>query len=87
MNKIKRLFGDRIIIKQERKTNYGKIIIASNNAEKTKYAVVEMVGDEVENIKPGEKIMFEPFSETVLKEEENKVYSLIKEEDIIGLVE
>ena len=85
--KLKPLF-DRIIVercKAESKTA-GGIIIPDNAKEKPIEGIVIAVGKQVKDIKKGEKILFSKFTGSEVKDD-NKIYLIMRELDVLGVVE
>ena len=78
--------GDRIVAKKEQpleKTKSG--ILLGEAKEKPAYAVVESVGKDVKNIKPGDKIIIKDYSSTDIKID-NVDYLIVKEEDVLATI-
>jgi len=75
---------DRVVAYKEQpleKTASG--ILLGEAKEAPAYAVVESVGNDVKNIKTGDKIIYKEYSATEVKID-NKDYFIIKEEDILA---
>lgn len=78
--------GTRVLInikREETKTASGIILSVESKGEKTSFAEVKAVGNEVESVKVGDKIMFDKFAVLPLSEDE----SIVDESDIIGVME
>lgn len=76
--------GDRVVAKKEQpleKTKSG--ILLGEAKEKPAYAVVESVGKDVKNVKPGDKIIIKEYSSTDIKID-GVDYLIVKEEDILA---
>ena len=75
---------DRIVAKVEKpaeKTASG--ILLGEAKEKPAYAVVESVGPEVKEVKKGDKIVYQEYSTTEVKVDDND-YIILKEEDVLA---
>ena len=84
--KIKPL-GDRVVAKKEEAMETTKSgILLGEAKEKPAYAVVESVGGDVKNVKKGDKILYRDYSTTDVKVGDEQ-YLIVKEEDILGVVE
>ena len=70
-----------VIEKPLEKTKSG--ILLGEAKEKPAYAVVESVGNEVKDIKKGDKIIYKEYSTTEVKIDD-KDYVILKEEDILA---
>ena len=79
--------GDRVVaVKEEAKTKTASGIFLPENAkEQPIMAEVIAVGDEVKNVKNGDKIVYSEYRATDLKIN-NKDYLIIKLEDVLGIV-
>ena len=79
--------GDRVVaVKEQPKTKTASGILLPENAkEQPIMAEVIAVGDEVKNVKNGDKIVYSEYRATDLKIN-NKDYLIIKLEDILGIV-
>ena len=79
--------GDRVVaVKEQAKTKTASGILLPENAkEQPIMARVMAVGDEVKNVKNGDKIVYSEYRATDLKIN-NKDYLIIKLEDILGIV-
>ena len=79
--------GDRVVaVKEQAKTKTASGILLPENAkEQPIMAEVIAVGDEVKNVKNGDKIVYSEYRATDLKIN-NKDYLIIKLEDILGIV-
>jgi len=79
-----RPLGNNVVIKQEKVEEKSKmgIILTTNKEDQTLTGVVEAVGNSVEEIKIGDKVVFAPFSG---KELGGRL--LIESTDIMGIVE
>lgn len=61
------------------------IYLPDSAAEKPKVAKVVSVGNEVKNIKAGDRVIYKSYSTTEVKLD-SKEYILVKEEDILATV-
>ena len=79
--------GDRVVaVKEQAKTKTASGILLPENAkEQPIMAEVIAVGDEVKNVKNGDKIVYSEYRATDLKIND-KDYLIIKLEDILGIV-
>ncbi len=79
--------GDRVVaVKEQAKTKTASGILLPENAkEQPIMAEVIAVGDEVKNVKNGDKIVYSEYRATDLKIN-NKDYLIIKLEDVLGIV-
>jgi chaperonin GroES len=78
---------DRVVAAKDaplEKTKSG--ILLGEAKEKPAYAVVESAGSEVKDVKKGDKILYREYSATEVKVDD-KDYLIIKEEDILGVIE
>lgn len=79
---------DRILVsylEQEQKTA-GGIIIPESAKERPQKGKVEAVGNEVEEVKKGDIIMFKTYSPDNIKMD-GKEYGILKLEDVMGIIE
>ena len=77
---------DRVIVKPaaaEEKTA-GGIIIPDTAKEKPQRGVVQAVGKKVENVKVGDQVLFDKYSGSKLRIEDEECL-ILKEEDILGI--
>ncbi len=79
---------DRVFVKytEEGEKTPGGIYIPDSAKEKPQKGVVEAVGSEVKEIKVGNTILFDKYSGSKVSIDSNE-YLIIKEEDILGIVE
>ncbi|MCD6223336.1 MAG: co-chaperone GroES [Deltaproteobacteria bacterium] len=78
--------ADRVLAKlleSEEKTESG-IIIPDTAKEKPQEAEIVEVGNEVENVKKNDKVLFAKYGGTEVKIE-GEDYIILKEEDILGI--
>ncbi|MCK4277881.1 MAG: co-chaperone GroES [Desulfurellaceae bacterium] len=73
------------LLESEEKTESG-IIIPDTVKEKPQKAEIIEVGNEVENIKKNDKVLFAKYSGTEVKIGDED-YIILKEEDILGIFE
>lgn len=89
--------GDRVVLKQyeaEEKTKSG-IILAGDAKEKPQYAQVVAVGPggvvdgkEVKmEVKVGDKVIYSKYTGTEVKLENNEKYVIVKQGDILAIIE
>lgn len=79
---------DRVFVKftEEGEKTAGGLYIPDTAKEKPQKGVVEAVGSEVKEIKVGNTILFDKYSGSKVTID-NDEYLIIKEEDILGIVE
>ncbi|MDA8432301.1 MAG: co-chaperone GroES [Nitrospiraceae bacterium] len=79
---------DRVFVKysEEGEKTAGGIYIPDSAKEKPQKGVVEAVGSEVKDVKVGNTILFDKYSGSKINIDNNE-YLIIKEEDILGIVE
>lgn len=79
---------DRVFVKysEEGEKTAGGIYIPESAKEKPQKGVVEAVGSEVKDVKVGNSILFDKYSGSKVNID-NVEYLIIKEEDILGIVE
>ncbi len=83
-----RPLGERVLVKadkMEEKTASG-LFIPQTSQEKTQFALVEAVGADVKTVKAGQKILHDKYAGTAIKLD-NEDYLILKEEDILAVVE
>ncbi len=79
---------DRVFVsyaEEEEKTK-GGLYVPDTAKEKPQKGKVEAVGSEVKEIKVGDAVLFDKYSGSKVKMED-KEYLIIKEEDVLGIVE
>ncbi len=79
---------DRVFVKytEEGEKTPGGLYIPDSAKEKPQKGLVEAVGSEVKEIKVGNTILFDKYSGSKVNIDNNE-YLIIKEEDILGIVE
>jgi len=79
---------DRVFVKysEEAEKTAGGIYIPESAKEKPQKGVIEAVGSEVKEIKVGDVILFDKYSGSKINIDNNE-YLIIKEEDILGIVQ
>ncbi len=79
---------DRVFVtySEEGERTAGGLYIPDSAKEKPQKGVVEAVGSEVKEIKVGNTILFDKYSGSKVNIDNNE-YLIIKEEDILGIVE
>ena len=79
---------DRVFVsyaEEEEKTK-GGLYVPDTAKEKPQKGKVEAVGSEVKEIKVGDAVLFDKYSGSKVKMDD-KEYLIIKEEDVLGIVE
>jgi chaperonin GroES len=79
---------DRVFVKysEEAEKTAGGIYIPESAKEKPQKGVIEAVGSEVKEIKVGDVILFDKYSGSKINIDNNE-YLIIKEEDILGIIQ
>ena len=79
---------DRVFVKysEEAEKTAGGIYIPESAKEKPQKGVIEAVGSEVKEIKVGDTILFDKYSGSKVNIDNNE-YLIIKEEDILGIIQ
>jgi len=79
---------DRVFVSysEELEKTSGGIYIPDAAKEKPQKGRVEAVGSEVKNVKPGDSILFDKYSGSKITMD-NVEYLILKEEDILGILE
>jgi chaperonin GroES len=79
---------DRVFVKytEEGEKTAGGLYIPDSAKEKPQKGLVEAVGSEVKEVKVGNTILFDKYSGSKVNIDSNE-YLIIKEEDILGIVE
>ncbi len=79
---------DRVFVKytEEGERTPGGLYIPDSAKEKPQKGLVEAVGSEVKEVKVGNTILFDKYSGSKVNIDNNE-YLIIKEEDILGIVE
>jgi chaperonin GroES len=79
---------DRVFVKysEEGEKTPGGLYIPDSAKEKPQKGEVEAVGSEVKDVKVGNTILFDKYSGSKINIDNNE-YLIIKEEDILGIVE
>lgn len=79
---------DRVFVSyaEEEERTKGGLYVPDTAKEKPQKGKVEAVGSEVKELKVGDAILFDKYSGSKVKMEE-KEYLIIKEEDVLGVVE
>jgi len=79
---------DRVFVKysEEAERTAGGLYIPESAKEKPQKGVIEAVGSEVKEIKVGDIILFDKYSGSKINIDNNE-YLIIKEEDILGIVQ
>ena len=79
--------ADRVVaVREEAKTQTASgIYLPDSSKEKPVMADVKAVGDDVKNVKPGDKIIYKEYSTTELKID-GVEYLIVKEDDILAKV-
>jgi len=79
---------DRVFVKfsEEGEKTAGGLYIPDTAKEKPQKGLVEAVGSEVKDVKVGDTILFDKYSGSKVTIDNNE-YLIVKEEDILGIVE
>jgi chaperonin GroES len=79
---------DRVFVKytEEGEKTPGGLYIPDSAKEKPQKGLVDAVGSEVKEVKVGNTILFDKYSGSKVNIDSNE-YLIIKEEDILGIVE
>ena len=79
--------ADRVVaVREEAKTQTASgIYLPDSSKERPVMADVKAVGDDVKNVKPGDKIIYKEYSTTELKID-GVEYLIVKEDDILAKV-
>jgi len=79
---------DRVFVKysEEAERTAGGLYVPESAKEKPQKGVIEAVGSEVKEIKVGDIILFDKYSGSKINIDNNE-YLIIKEEDILGIVQ
>lgn len=79
---------DRVFVRftEETEKTAGGLYIPDSAKEKPQKGQVEAVGSEVKDVKVGNVILFDKYSGSKINIDNNE-YLIIKEEDILGIVE
>lgn len=76
---------NRVLVKETRETKVGAIILAESSQTKNTFAEVVAVGPGCELTK-GMKVLIEKYVGTELLDDQSEVYSIVSEDDILGVV-
>jgi chaperonin GroES len=78
---------DRVFVSytEELEKTAGGLYIPDSAKEKPQSGKVEAVGDEVKQLKVGDKILFDRYSGSKINMD-NKEYLIVKEEDVLGIL-
>ena len=77
--------GNRVLLKQDRIRQQGKILIAAESSEKTDFATVIAIGPDVLAVKKGDVVFSDIYAGTVLYDDDVTVYSIVNEDDILAV--
>lgn len=80
---------DRVVVKyseEEMEKTAGGIYVPDVAKEKPQRGTVEAVGSEVKEVKAGNTVLFDKYSGSKVKINDTE-YLIIKEEDILGIIE
>ena len=78
-------YGNRVLLKQDRIRQQGKILISADSAEKESFAEVIAVGPDVSSVKKGDIVFSDIYAGTVLYDDDVTVYSIVNEDDILAV--
>ncbi len=83
-----RPLGDRVFVTytEELERTAGGIYVPDSAREKPQRGTIEAAGADVENVKVGDQVLFDKYSGTKIKIE-NDDCLILKEEDILGVFE
>jgi len=78
--------GDRVFItyKEEMERTAGGIYVPETAKEKPQRGLVQAVGKDVKNLKVGDQVLFDKYSGTKLRVEDEDCL-IMKEEDVLGI--
>jgi chaperonin GroES len=80
---------DRVVVKyseEEMEKTSGGIYVPDVAKEKPQRGTVEAVGSEVKEVKKGNTVLFDKYSGSKIKLNDTE-YLIVKEEDILGIIE
>ena len=81
--------GERVLIKQteqEEVTKSGIVLPGTASKEKPIIGEVLAVGSKIEEVKVGDKVIFEKYSGTEVKDEE-ETYLILEKDNVLAIVE
>lgn len=78
--------ANRVVVKETRETKVGSIILAESSQTKNTFAEVIAIGPDVAAIKVGDRVLIEKYTGTELLDDQSEVYSIVIEDDILGVV-
>ncbi len=83
-----RPLGDRVFVTytEELERTAGGIYVPDSAREKPQRGTIEAIGQDVDNLKVGDQVLFDKYSGTKIKIE-NDDCLILKEEDILGIFE
>jgi chaperonin GroES len=83
-----RPLGDRVFVSytEELERTAGGIYVPDSAREKPQRGTIEAAGPDVENVKVGDQVLFDKYSGTKIKID-NEDCLILKEEDILGVFE
>lgn len=83
-----RPLGDRVFVTytEELERTAGGIYVPDSAREKPQRGTIEAIGQDVESLKVGDQVLFDKYSGTKIKIE-NDDCLILKEEDILGIFE
>jgi chaperonin GroES len=80
---------DRVVVRyseEEAEKTAGGIYVPDVAKEKPQKGTVEAVGSEVKEVKAGNQVLFDKYSGSKIKID-NVEYLIVKEEDLLGIIE
>ncbi|MBZ0158475.1 MAG: co-chaperone GroES [Alphaproteobacteria bacterium] len=80
---------DRVVVKysdEELEKTAGGIYVPDVAKEKPQKGTIEAVGSEVQEVKAGDKVLFDKYSGSKIKIDDTE-YLIVKEEDLLGIIE
>ena len=79
--------ANRVVIQETREVKIGSIILAESSQTKNAFAKVIAVGPNTDpSIEVGAKVLIEKYVGTELLDEGSEVYSVVTDDDILGIV-
>ena len=77
--------SNRVLVKETRETKVGSIILAESSQTKNTFAEVIAVGPDA-TLTKGMRVLIEKYVGTELLDDQSEVYSIVAEDDILGVV-
>jgi len=78
--------GDKVVVKrlEAESRTAGGIVLPDSAKEKPQRGIVQAVGKKVENVKVGDQVLFDKYSGSKLRIEDEECL-ILKEEDVLGI--